>query len=171
RSRSATPNSSASLRKGTRVRASASSSMMRCCRSTRRNVRWLAREAAARRAVASARKSPENHDTGLSWFGPSVAGMTDTIADTFFATYRRPLLDRDAHAIADHYTVPALIEFPGQAIAVTDAQQTLDFFASAVGQSEGGRDTKAERAGIAEAGHSVWADAPWDDDGERAERF
>lgn len=97
--------------------------------------------------------------------------MTDTIADTFFATYRRALLDRDAHAIADHYAVPALIEFPGQAIAVTDAQQTLDFFASAVGQYEGVHDTKAEIAVIAQTGHAVWADVAWYHDGERAERF
>lgn len=57
-----------------------------------------------------------------------------TAATEFFDSYRRALLDRDAAGIAAHYAVPALIEFPGQAIAVSDAAQTKSFFASAFDQ-------------------------------------
>lgn len=41
--------------------------------------------------------------------------MTEnTIAEQFFETYTYALLARDAAGIADHYAVPALIEFPDQ---------------------------------------------------------
>src|SRR5699024_846113 len=53
-----------------------------------------------------------------------------------FDTYTRALIGRDAAAIADHYAVPALIEFPAQRISVTDAGQTESFFAGAFGQYE-----------------------------------
>ena len=55
----------------------------------------------------------------------------------FFDSYTRALIDREAAAIAEHYAVPALIEFPGQRILITDAGQTHDFFAQAVGQYDG----------------------------------
>lgn len=56
----------------------------------------------------------------------------------FFDSYTRALIDREAAAIAELYAMPALIEFPGQRILVTDAGQTHDFFAQAVGQYDGG---------------------------------
>ncbi|MDN5807774.1 MAG: hypothetical protein L0J32_10260 [Brevibacterium sp.] len=57
----------------------------------------------------------------------------------FFGTYVQALIDRDAAAIADHYAVPVQTEFPGQRIAVTDANQTETFFAGAFAQYEGRR--------------------------------
>src|SRR5699024_8503578 len=46
----------------------------------------------------------------------------------FFDTYTRALIDRDAAAIADHYAVSALIEFPGLRIWVPDVIQTARVF-------------------------------------------
>ncbi len=46
-----------------------------------------------------------------------------TVAEEFFDTYTRHLLDRDAAALADSYAVPALIEFPRQGIK--DASTTI----------------------------------------------
>ncbi|WP_181273957.1 nuclear transport factor 2 family protein [Brevibacterium oceani] len=79
----------------------------------------------------------------------------------FFDAYTRALLDRDATAIADHYAVPALIEFPGQRILVTDAGQTEQFFAQAFGQYEGVTEIDADVAVVASIGHSIWADVTW----------
>ena len=57
-----------------------------------------------------------------SRFGRNVEFMSEyNIARKFFDGYTRALLDRDAKAISDFYAVPALIEFPEQAIAVSDA--------------------------------------------------
>ncbi|ACQ82382.1 hypothetical protein Bcav_4142 [Beutenbergia cavernae DSM 12333] len=98
--------------------------------------------------------------------------MTETTtARDFFDTYTRALLDRDATAIADLYAVPALIEFPGQAVAVSDRAQTEAFFAAAVGQYAGVNEARAEIDVIAETGHSRWVDVRWLHDGEPAERF
>ena len=79
----------------------------------------------------------------------------------FFDTYTRALLDRDVGAIADHYAVPALIEFPGQRILVTEARQTEQFFAQAFGQYEGVTEVDAAVAVTASTGHSIWADVTW----------
>ncbi|SMX73077.1 hypothetical protein BANT918_00843 [Brevibacterium antiquum CNRZ 918] len=79
----------------------------------------------------------------------------------FFGTYTRALIDRDAAAIADHYAVPAQIEFPGQRIAVTDTSQTKVFFAGAFGQYEGVTDIDAAVEVVASTGHSIWADVTW----------
>src|SRR5699024_4647783 len=79
----------------------------------------------------------------------------------FFDTYTRALIDRDAAAIADHYAVPALIEFPGQRISVTDASQTESFFAGAFGQYEAVTEVDAAVSAIASTGHSIWADVTW----------
>ena len=73
----------------------------------------------------------------------------------------RNILDRDAQAIAEHYAVPALIEFPEQAIAVSDARQTEEFFAGAFGQYEGVSRTDAAVEVVAATGHSIWADVSW----------
>ena len=88
----------------------------------------------------------------------------DIIAREFFDSYTRALLDRDAKAIAEHYAVPALIEFPEQAIAVSDARQTEEFFAGAFGQYEGVSTTRATIKVVAETGHSIWADVTWTHD-------
>lgn len=95
----------------------------------------------------------------------------DKSAQGFFDHYTRALLDRDATAIAALYAVPALIEFPGQAIAVSDSAQTEEFFSAAFGQYEGVTEARAEVHVIAETGHSVWADVRWFYDGTEAERF
>ncbi|MEV0729699.1 hypothetical protein [Polymorphospora sp. NPDC050346] len=67
------------------------------------------------------------------------------IARDFFETYTRALLDRDARAIAEHYAVPALIEFPDHPVAVSDAAQTEAFFAGAFGQYENVTDCPGRR--------------------------
>ena len=79
----------------------------------------------------------------------------------FFDDYAAALLARDEHAIAAMYAVPSLILFPGQSIAVSDAAQTAQFFASAWGQY----------AVLAEAPGSVWADVTWMHGGVPRERF
>src|SRR5699024_6639690 len=79
----------------------------------------------------------------------------------FFDTYTRALIDRDAAAIADHYAVPALIEFPGQRISVTNAGQTESFFAGVFGQYEAVTEVDAAVSVIASTGHSIWADVDW----------
>lgn len=88
--------------------------------------------------------------------------MTDnTIAASFFDTYTRALLDRDAKTIAEHYAVPALIEFPDQPVPVSDTSQTEQFFTGAFGQYEGVSTARATIEVIAETGHSIWADVTW----------
>ena len=108
---------------------------------------------------------------GVSGYLHSVAVMNhkihenheihDIIAREFFDSYTRALLDRDAKAIAEHYAVPALIEFPEQAIAVSDARQTEEFFAGAFGQYEGVSRSDAAVEVVAATGHSIWADVSW----------
>ncbi|MGK5683110.1 hypothetical protein [Actinoplanes sp. URMC 104] len=90
----------------------------------------------------------------------------EAVAREFFDTYTRALLERDPSAIADHYAVPALIEFPDQAVAVSDAAQTKEFFAGAFGQYEGVTRADATIAVVAETGHSVWADVTWSYDAD-----
>lgn len=92
-----------------------------------------------------------------------LGGMNENsdVHTEFFDTYTRALIDRDAAAIADHYAVPAQIEFPGQRIAVTDASQTEGFFAGAFGQYEGVTDIDATVEVVAATGHSIWADVTW----------
>ncbi|MFB6394920.1 hypothetical protein [Polymorphospora lycopeni] len=92
------------------------------------------------------------------------------IARDFFETYTRALLDRDARAIAEHYAVPALIEFPDHPVAVSDAAQTEAFFAGAFGQYEGVTDARADVHVVAATGHSLWADVSWSYDGAPGER-
>ncbi len=87
-----------------------------------------------------------------------------TIAQQFFDSYTRALLDRDAKAIAEHYAVPALIEFPDHPIAVSEASQTEQFFSGAFGQYEGVSTTHATIRIVAETGHSIWTDVTWTHD-------
>lgn len=89
----------------------------------------------------------------------------NTVAREFFETYANALLSRDAHRIADHYSVPALIEFPGQPIAVSDVSQTEAFFAGAFDQYEGVSEARTTIAVVAESSHSIWADVTWSYDG------
>lgn len=96
--------------------------------------------------------------------------MNDTIAQEFFATYTRALLDRDAAAIADHYAVPALIAFPQQSVPVSDRSQTEQFFAGALAQYDGVTTAEADVNVIAETGHSLWADVSWTYDAAPGER-
>ena len=87
-----------------------------------------------------------------------------TIAQQFFDSYTRTLLDRDAKAIAEHYAVPALIEFPDHPIAVSEVSQTEQFFSGAFGQYDGVSTTHATIKVVAETGHSIWADVTWTHD-------
>lgn len=87
------------------------------------------------------------------------------IARKFFDSYTRALLDRDAKAIAGHYAVPALIEFPEQAIAVSDGDQTEEFFARAFGQYESVSATEAAVEVVAATNHSIWAEVTWNHHG------
>lgn len=89
----------------------------------------------------------------------------NTVAAQFFDSYQRALLARDAKAVAEHYAVPALIEFPDQAIAVSDASQTEGFFAGAFGQYDAVTDVDAEVRVVAATNHSIWADVAWDHHG------
>ena len=114
-----------------------------------------------------------NHDTGVSGFVRSVDTMTNsTITQQFFDSYTRALLDRDAKAIAEHYAVPALIEFPDHPIAVSDVSQTEQFFSGAFGQYEAVSTTHATIKIVVETGHSIWVDVTWTHDaGAPSERF
>lgn len=96
---------------------------------------------------------------------------TNTTAQTFFDTYAGALLDRDARAIAEQYAIPALIEFPGQAIAVSDPSQTEQFFSGAFAQYDGVTEAKPTIDVVAATGHSIWADVTWSYDGTARERF
>jgi hypothetical protein len=92
------------------------------------------------------------------------------VADEFFADYTRALMDRDPAAIAERYSVPALIAFPGQLIAVSDASQTVDFFASAIGQYDSVSTATTEIRVAAATPASIWADVTWTYDSHPGER-
>ena len=103
-----------------------------------------------------------NDDTGLSGLVRNVEDMThNAVAEQFFNSYTRALLDRNAGAIAEHYAVPALIEFPEHPIAVSSASQTEQFFAGAFSQYEGVTSTHAAVKVVASTGHSIWVDVTW----------
>ncbi|MGI5125836.1 hypothetical protein ACQEVB_03365 [Pseudonocardia sp. CA-107938] len=97
--------------------------------------------------------------------------MNDDTVTEFFSAYRKALLDRDTRAVTGMYAVPALIVFPGNSIAVTDAQQTADFFASAWKQYDGVDDAEPTIAVMAEAPGSTWVDVTWTHGGRAQERF
>ncbi|QGH70903.1 hypothetical protein GCE65_02965 [Pseudactinotalea sp. HY158] len=61
--------------------------------------------------------------------------------------------------------MPALIEFPEQAIVVSDPRQTEEFFAGAFGQYAGVSATDAAVAVVAASRHSIWADVTWNHHG------
>ncbi|WP_448720712.1 hypothetical protein [Microbacterium natoriense] len=89
----------------------------------------------------------------------------NSVARVFFDSYTRALRARDAGAVASHYVVPCLIEFPDQAIAVSDARQTEEFFASAFAQYQDVTAADAVVTVVAETAHSIWADVSWDHHG------
>lgn len=103
----------------------------------------------------------------------SVIAMTDTSENVnqFFQRYAAALLARNARAVAQMYAVPSLILFPGNAIPVSDTQQTADFFASAWSQYEGIEEVDTQITIMGEAPGSVWADVTWSYNGHPQERF
>lgn len=92
-------------------------------------------------------------------------------AEQFFERYATALLARDEKAIAGMYAVPALILFPGNSIAVSDAKQTEAFFASSWSQYEGVDAIDKQVVVIAAAPGSIWADVTWSYGGQPRERF
>lgn len=88
-----------------------------------------------------------------------------------FDSYAEALLARDRKAIAAMYAVPALILFPGRSIAIADAAQTEDFFASAWEQHEDVGDVDKLIAIMGEGPGTVWADVTWSYDAQPRERF
>ncbi|WP_019203852.1 hypothetical protein [Tsukamurella sp. 1534] len=79
----------------------------------------------------------------------------------FFDSYRDALLARDVDRIAEAYHCPALIAFPGNAIAVTSPQQTQDFFRRAIDQYAGVEAVTSTIELLAATEHSIWADVTW----------
>lgn len=103
---------------------------------------------------------------GVSGYRRSVEGMDEnSVTRAFFDSYTRALLDRDAGAVAAHYAVPCLIEFPDQAVAVSEMRQTEEFFTSAFAQYRDVTAADAVVTVVAETGHSIWADVSWDHHG------
>jgi hypothetical protein len=96
--------------------------------------------------------------------------MTST-AHEFFARYRRALLDRDEQAMGRLYSVPALIVFPGQLVAVDDARTTEAFFASSWAQYDGVEDVDGKIEAVDEAPGTLWVDVTWSYGGQARERF
>lgn len=95
--------------------------------------------------------------------------MTDH--ERFFDRYADALLARDEKAIARMYAVPSLILFPGDAIAVLDAAQTEQFFASSWDQYAGVDEVDRHLVVMAQAPGTVWADVTWSYGGRKQERF
>jgi hypothetical protein len=112
-------------------------------------------------------------DTGLTGLVPIVRPMRDTVstAHEFFERYAAALLARDERAIAGMYAVPSLILFPGTSIAVSDASQTEEFFASAWKQYDGVDAVDKQITIMGEAPGSIWADVTWIYNGKAQERF
>ena len=96
---------------------------------------------------------------------------TTTSVTRFFDRYAAALLARDAAAVAKMYAVPSLIVFPGMVIAVSDASQTEQFFASTWDQYEGVQTLDKQIVIMAAAPASVWADVTWFHDGQPLERL
>ena len=95
----------------------------------------------------------------------------NTTVNEFFERYAQALMARDERRVAELYAVPGLILFPGQAIAVSDEQQTQAFFASAWGQYEGVTDTHTDLEVVAETPASIWVDVTWQHVGAPPERL
>jgi hypothetical protein len=112
--------------------------MSRCCLSTRRSVRWLSRDSAARRMTgtvseATLRKLPADPRRGLTALNRSVESMqtvttaTESIED-FFARYTGYLTAGDVEGLAAAYNYPSLAVTAMGCLAITEPQQSRDFF-------------------------------------------
>ncbi len=97
--------------------------------------------------------------------------QTDPGTEQFFDRYAAALLARDAAAIGRLYAVPALILFPGQAVAVSSVEQTEAFFASSWAQYDGVAEIDRQTVIMARAPGSTWADVTWSYGGTPRERF
>ncbi len=95
----------------------------------------------------------------------------DSPVENFFARYAEALLARDADAVAELYAVPALIAFPGRSIAVSEREQTRDFFAANWAGYTGVTEADPEASVIARADHSLWVDVTWRYAGQPRERY
>ncbi|MDQ3457170.1 MAG: hypothetical protein M3513_17305 [Actinomycetota bacterium] len=74
-------------------------------------------------------------------------------------------------AISGLYAVPSLILFPSNAVSVSDAHETEDFFAASWNQYDGVDAIDRDVVVMAEAPGSLWADVTWSYDGQPRERF
>ena len=101
---------------------------------------------------------------------PRVTTLTDTV-ESFFARDAEALLARDEQAVADLYAVPALVLFPGTAIAVSDRARTAAFFASSWARYEGVDTADPMITVMGEGAVGVWADVTWDHGHGSAEGF
>lgn len=97
--------------------------------------------------------------------------MTSADINSFFDRYSAALLARDEVTISTLYAVPSLILFPGQSIAVTDASQTAQFFASSWPQYEGIDGIERKIIAMGTGPGSVWADVTWIYGGSPREHF
>jgi ketosteroid isomerase-like protein len=96
---------------------------------------------------------------------------TNEAVEQFFDHYAAALLARDEKAISRMYAVPALIISPDQLIAVSDASQTEQFFASSWEQYEGVEEANPQITIMGQAPASIWADVSWSYSGRVQERF
>lgn len=87
------------------------------------------------------------------------------VASSFFESYADALLRGDADAIADHYAIPALIEFPEAVIAVHDRSQTESFFESGFPQYQNVTRTNHTLSVASSGPHSIWVEVLWDHHG------
>ena len=102
----------------------------------------------------------------------SVAGGGgEPRTEQFFERYAAALLARDEMAISGLYAVPSLILFPGNAVSVSDAHETEEFFAASWNQYDGVDAIDRDVVVMAEAPGSLWADVTWSYDGQPRERF
>jgi hypothetical protein len=117
--------------------------MSRCCLSTRRSVRWLSHDSAARRTTcavseATSRNYPRIPAAGLTALSRSVESMqtvttaTESIED-FFARYTAYLTAGNIDGLAAVYNYPSLAVTAMGCLAITEPQQSRDFF----GQGQG----------------------------------
>jgi len=87
--------------------------------------------------------------------------LTSDTTTEFFDRYAAALLARDAARVAALYAVPSLILFPGQAIAVSEAEQTEQFFAASWSQYEGIDAIDKKVSVMGEGPGTVWVDVTW----------
>ena len=83
------------------------------------------------------------------------------ITAELFDRYAAALLARDEAGIAALFAVPSLILFPGQGVAVSEAQQTKDFFAASWAQYEGVDAIDKTVTVTKEGPGTVWAHVVW----------